>query len=42
MGQTIKINKNKPSEHIKSNVKWFNMGLLPVELPWVFLFRVPI
>jgi len=33
MGQTIKINKNKPSEHIKSNVKWLNMGLLPVELP---------
>lgn len=27
-GPTIKINKNKPGEHIKCNVKWFNVDLL--------------
>lgn len=31
-GPTIKINKNKPGEHIKCNVKWFNVDLLQLRL----------
>lgn len=40
-GPTIKINKNKPGEHIKCNVKWFNVDLVllrPLSTPHSTLF----